>query len=193
MPTPIWPEHAFLNVPEYIRQIIQPGDPDLHYIIEAISHLKYAGLDVTKPEILCLAVEGGRNRGERVSDQIGSGTFDRHRHAQEAERQARLQAINDVAVVYYARLGNRVKIGYTTDLPTRMATIQPEELLATEPGGPDVESRRHRQFATLRVVGEWFRHEQPLIDHITALPKMRSVSHQPDRFPPGVEVLNRAW
>lgn len=31
------------------------------------------------------------------------------------------------------------------------------------------ESKRHRQFADLRIKGEWFRYEEPLVSHIAGL------------------------
>lgn len=77
-------------------------------------------------------------------------------------------------VVYYARLGNRMKIGWTSNLPRRMTVIQPEELLATEPGGPDEEAVRHVQFADLHVVGEWFKYQGALVEHVSLL-RLRSM------------------
>lgn len=73
------------------------------------------------------------------------------------------------SVVYYMRLGNRVKIGMSASLVNRVADIQPEELMATEPGGYDIEKLRHQQFAELRVSGEWFRLEDPLTSYIANL------------------------
>jgi hypothetical protein len=69
-------------------------------------------------------------------------------------------------VVYYMRIGNRVKIGTTGSLKTRLEKINPEELITVERGGSMKESERHRQFAALRVNGEWFRMEEPLMAHI---------------------------
>jgi hypothetical protein len=57
-------------------------------------------------------------------------------------------------VVYYVRLdGNRIKIGYTSDLPTRMRAfrVKRESVLAIEPGGQKVETSRHRRFANLAL------------------------------------------
>lgn len=72
-------------------------------------------------------------------------------------------------VVYYMRIGNRVKIGTTSDIKRRLATINPEELLATEPGGYDLEKQRHQQFNHLRSHGEWFAYEDALKDHVQEL------------------------
>lgn len=73
------------------------------------------------------------------------------------------------SVVYYMRVGNRAKIGFTTNLTARLAAIVPEEVMATELGGRLLEETRHRQFADLWVAREWFRLEEPLISHIAGL------------------------
>lgn len=70
------------------------------------------------------------------------------------------------AVVYYMRIGNRVKIGWSANLKLRLDTIQPEELLTIERGGRTLEQARHAQFAALRTMGEWFRLEEPLVGYI---------------------------
>ncbi|MGH3094582.1 MAG: hypothetical protein ACRDMV_01110 [Streptosporangiales bacterium] len=72
-------------------------------------------------------------------------------------------------IVYYLRFGDRVKIGTTTNRKVRFESIPHDELLATEAGGREVEQKRHRQFKGLYVLGEWFRYEQPLRDHIAGL------------------------
>jgi helix-turn-helix protein len=72
-------------------------------------------------------------------------------------------------VVYYLRFGDRIKIGTTVGLTARLSNIPHNELLATEPGGSDVETARHRQFAALRIYREWFRPGPVLVDHIAAL------------------------
>lgn len=73
------------------------------------------------------------------------------------------------AVVYYMRISDRVKIGFTTDLKRRTGEITPEEVLATEPGGYELEQRRHLEFSRYRTRGEWFRYEGDLKEHIERL------------------------
>jgi len=72
-------------------------------------------------------------------------------------------------VVYYALFGDRVKIGTTTDLVGRMGAVPHDHLLATEPGGREVERRRHEQFATWHATGEWFHHCPAIAAHIETL------------------------
>jgi T5orf172 domain len=91
-------------------------------------------------------------------------------------QQERLDRTTHNSVVYYMRLGDRVKIGVTINLASRMADIRPEELMAAEPGDRSIEQARHRQFAHLRTSGEWFRLEAPLTDFIEALREVEAES-----------------
>lgn len=65
-----------------------------------------------------------------------------------------LPELRPEAVVYYVRLiGDRIKIGTTTNLKMRLATYRarPEDLIAVERGGRDIERWRHIQFDHLRI------------------------------------------
>lgn len=55
------------------------------------------------------------------------------------------------AVVYYCRIGDYIKIGYSTRLRNRFTTLRADELLACEPGGPDLERQRHEEFTEERI------------------------------------------
>lgn len=72
-------------------------------------------------------------------------------------------------VVYYLRLDRLCKIGFTTNLPKRTKQLPHDELLATEPGGMEVERHRHAQFRSLRHRDEWFRYEADLQTHVESL------------------------
>jgi hypothetical protein len=80
-------------------------------------------------------------------------------------------------VVYYLRAHHgAIKIGTTVDVSTRfdriarsMPRMAPLTLLATEPGGPELERQRHREFERSRVIGEWFAPTEALLAHIAAL------------------------
>lgn len=50
-------------------------------------------------------------------------------------------------VVYYLRFGDRIKIGTTTNLRTRLISVPCDEVLAVEPGSYALERERHEQFA----------------------------------------------
>jgi hypothetical protein len=73
--------------------------------------------------------------------------------------------------IYYVRVGDRIKIGMTSQLTKRLAAYPPgSELLATEPGGEDVETERLRQFRHLLADRkEWFHPGEDLLAHIASL------------------------
>lgn len=72
-------------------------------------------------------------------------------------------------LVYYIRLGNRCKIGFSTSLLSRLSALGAEEVLAVEPGSLTLEKQRHREFSDLRTRGEWFRLEDRLTEHCSHL------------------------
>jgi hypothetical protein len=72
-------------------------------------------------------------------------------------------------VVYYARFGERVKIGTTICPASRLPDIPHDEILAMEPGGAELEHERHMQFAEYWITGEWFRVAPPLLRHAADL------------------------
>ena len=75
-----------------------------------------------------------------------------------------------VDVVYYLRLGERVKIGTTANPRQRLAALPYDELLAFERGDRAVEQRRHTQFAEYRIArSEWFAVNGVLAAHIDVL------------------------
>lgn len=73
--------------------------------------------------------------------------------------------------VYYVRVGELIKVGTTGQLRQRLSSYPPtSELLAVEPGGEELESRRHAQFRHLLAHRkEWFHPGTDLMDHIAAL------------------------
>lgn len=82
--------------------------------------------------------------------------------------QAREAATSDapkIGVIYFARNGGNVKIGWTSHLEKRMKAYPPDtQLLAVKPGTRSDERQMHRRFAHLLTHGrEWF----PLAPQIT--------------------------
>jgi hypothetical protein len=157
-----------------LRELVDPDDPDIRYVAEAIQLMRIAGLDMTDPDMIRLAVHAGHRRAGAATDDddLLSSKSELREWFHAVERDVELPGYagpRPVLRVYYARLGNRCKIGWSTNVARRMAAIQPEELLATEPGGPELESQRHEQFKALRVVGEWFRYEGALVEHVGSL------------------------
>jgi hypothetical protein len=72
--------------------------------------------------------------------------------------------------VYYVHIHDYVKIGTTTGLAGRMLNlrVEPHQILAVEPGGRELEKRRHEQFADeRRGRREDFEMSDRLMAHIT--------------------------
>lgn len=82
---------------------------------------------------------------------------------------AKIKARAPRSVVYFARFGDRIKIGTTTNLKQRRAEIPHDEWLLSVSGGRREEQQLHVAFAHLRVVGEWFRIEPDLLTFIEEL------------------------
>lgn len=88
---------------------------------------------------------------------------------QAARRAEQERARQAAAVVYYVRIHDVIKIGYTSNLRTRVSglRVDPDAVLATEPGGRDLEAIRHREFAECRIGRrEDFRPTERLLRHI---------------------------
>lgn len=155
---PVWRRTNSELEPRLLDRLgdIDLNDPAITHVVRAIATLKDVGFDLDDPGILEKAIEAGRKAYEE--DQA-----DRPEPVPEPLEMPQLSN------VYYMRLGNRVKIGFTTRLKQRLAELNAEELLATEPGDRRLEHKRHEQFRDLRTTGEWFRLEGALIRHIDEL------------------------
>lgn len=101
---------------------------------------------------------------------------DMHRSHRASLMTAAIESLPELrpeAVVYYVMLtGDRVKIGTTTNLKMRLASYRarPEDLLAVEAGGRDVERWRHAQFEHLQIGGrEDFQMAPDLMEHISQI------------------------
>lgn len=70
--------------------------------------------------------------------------------------------------IYYLRVGDLIKIGYTLYVEDRMKAYPPNsELLATHPGTRQTERQMHHKFLHLLEQGrEWFAEGAELIEHI---------------------------
>lgn len=77
--------------------------------------------------------------------------------------------VDTPGLVYFLRFGDRIKIGFTTNLAERLKAIPHDELLHTEAGTMREEKRCHAAFGHLRETGEWFRAEPDLLAFIIDL------------------------
>lgn len=72
-------------------------------------------------------------------------------------------------VVYFVELGDRIKIGFTTNLTSRLKTVPAERVLATMPGTMRDEQAMHARFESARVYREWFTKSPELLDFIETI------------------------
>ena len=106
----------------------------------------------------------------------------RHVDLTEQAREQRIEVLvrereeRDAArVVYFARRADgHIKIGFTGSVSDRMGALRrehgPLELLATIPGGPDVERAHHETFHAERLgSSEWFLPSERLLAYIERL------------------------
>ena len=135
--------------------LVDTEDPAFGEILRAGMDLIRFDFDLSDPEVAAKVVAYGRKRHEE-------------NNAREIKNPPTISPPLPM-VVYYMRIGNRVKIGTSYDIKKRLSVINPEELMVTEDGSYDLERMRHKQFKELRTHGEWFRLEDPLTSHIEML------------------------
>lgn len=75
-----------------------------------------------------------------------------------------------MSVVYVAvqkdGVGRRVKIGWTSNLVSRMRALHAHALVSF-PGDRSVEAELHRECSDDRISGDWFWHTQAVVDAYT--------------------------
>lgn len=149
---------------------IEEGSPctDLATITQPVPLCTHHQMQVAMaivPEMLASAVSLARRAQLPV---------ERDSETQRVASRARVAGIdlNGVhgARVYFVRNGDRVKIGYTTNLRGRLDALclRAEAVLLLLEGGKDLERALHRHFAGHRVPNtEWFRYTQEIKAYIS--------------------------
>jgi hypothetical protein len=152
--------------------MIDTEDPAFKHIAAALESMKTAGVELDEAAI-SIAVKLGKQKYTEAQPEAW-----KKRH-NEPERKS---------IVYYIRRGDLIKIGTTVDPFRRFSGLRPDEILAFEPGGPELEASRHRQFSACRVTkrGEYFRPSAALKGHIESL---REQHGPPDPAWPTVATL----
>lgn len=129
------------------------ASPAWDWILQVLRHIAMAELPLS-PALFRHAITVGEGR-------FGAG--------EPIEPQPVELRTERTGLVYYMRMGSLVKIGTSTNLAARCRSLNPEEVLTVESGGYPLEQRRHGEFSALRVHGEWFRLEDPLVPYIQLL------------------------
>jgi hypothetical protein len=134
-------------------------DPARSYILITLRRMEVSGVEIDDRAVEIATQLGRRKYEEAQAEEEG----------RDEQLRARVLAVRDAWKVYYVRCGHLIKIGYTADLGQRFTSIRPNEVLALEPGGQEVETQRHRQFVALRASGEYFHPGPALQSHIVGL------------------------
>lgn len=92
----------------------------------------------------------------------------RHRQEHGKDGPRRTAIPRDPAFIYYARVGNLIKIGFARDVRKRMRDYPPNAvLLAVHPGTKEVEREMHSRFRPHLARGrEWFTPSDEIMAHI---------------------------
>ncbi|MDO9016587.1 MAG: GIY-YIG nuclease family protein [Deltaproteobacteria bacterium] len=128
---------------------------------------------VTQTGERCGLSEGERRRAQH--ELVAAGFFPRELWKTVAVPLPYVASLVHGPAVYFVSVGGeRIKIGWTTDIETRVATLQTANadrlyVRALIRGSMEDERRLHAKFAHLRVSGEWFREEPELSDYIEAI------------------------
>lgn len=150
----------------FVRRVFAELNPPPHLwtqLRRRITQMREWGAEVD--------IEAARRCLEQLMDERHVSPGESHIEATSKPHPGRYDVRPRSPIVYYVLLGNRVKIGTTTNLERRLQNIQPEQVLALEDGDEKLERSRHATFRNLRVSGEWFRHESPLVEFIADLPR----------------------
>lgn len=139
---------------ERLTDLIDTSDPAFLHVVAVLREMREDGQTLD-----AASVQRGITEGRQ-----------RHAAAAAAPTVVRNQPRDDGAIVYYGRRGTLVKIGTTTQPRIRFRDLLPDEIMAFEYGGKDLESQRHREFADWRLGGsEYFKMSEGLIDHMRSV------------------------
>lgn len=139
---------------------VDRSDPHRADILITLHRFELAGIEVDDRAV-DIAIKLTRWYAATADERDRVGREEMERRRQEAEARD--------CWVYYIRVGRLIKIGMTTNLASRFSSLRPNEVLAIEPGGSQREIAMHREFAELRVGGEYFHPGAALQRHVASL------------------------
>lgn len=142
--------------------------------IPMLSTIESWGYDLEDSAVVIAACELKRRAdlGTRPTRELFEDILGRTNAMRKLLGRQRAEVESRESVVYFIRGHERVKIGYTTDLPRRLASLShaPDVVAATVPGGRDLERRLHMRFARYRIGRtEWFHLNHEIEAYISEL------------------------
>lgn len=171
-----WHDHEEASEAPPLAALVDTQDPAFELIAGALTEMNEAGVKLTADSVQ-IAVKLGqhRHRNAAPTPAVPPETAQGLRHD----------------VVYYMRFGNRIKIGTSGVLYTRVQGLKPDEVLAAEPGSYDLEAQRHREFAPYRDHGEYFFPAPALLAHINKVRNRYRRTRSPKAQQVNVTVANK--
>lgn len=121
-----------------------------------------------------------RSKGEPEIHQIAvESVAERERKLDEAHRK-NIEFNKRHGQIYYLRLDEKIKIGWSANLGQRLMSYPPHMvLLADHPGNRADERDLHRTFRPSLAAGrEWYHPTQELLDHIQRIIKSQCITHE---------------
>jgi hypothetical protein len=166
----------------HVTRCAWPGCRDpLRYTMDQSGHDKRFGIlcDTHAVDIAIAVIQEQKARHRTEQFFAQQTTEQAVRHAEWRAEDERYEAAKAAlrqdrdGFVYFLRIGERIKIGYSVDVKRRMRSYPPgSELLAVEPGDRDLETQRHRQFAGSLLDGrEWFRPTPDVLELVDEIVK----------------------
>lgn len=142
--------------------------PGLRVGILCMSHARQVAEALIQSQVWAERTHEALSKEQQPVDLRG---LERLQREQDREADAERRKVGQPGFVYYLQVGERVKVGFSTDVRRRMRQYPPGcRLLAIEPGDYELEKARHRQFAGSRTEGrEWFRPTTDLLEHAASL------------------------
>lgn len=131
----------------------------------------WAHIDSTQPEHKKEMARRGRIQDIRAHEEY---QLKQAQSANERIREAdRRDRSTEAGTIYYLRVGDLIKIGYSSDFEQRLKHYPPNtELLAQHPGTRKTERQMHHKFLHRLSSGrEWFTPCQEIDQHIAAVKK----------------------
>lgn len=139
---------------------VDRDDPNRTDILIALRRFELAGIEIDERAVEIAA--------KLTRWHIANSEEQDRKHREEMAARVAAAQVRE-CWVYYVRCGRLIKIGMTTNLANRFGSIRPNEVLAIEPGGLELETAMHRQFAELRAGGEYFHPGAALQKHVREL------------------------
>lgn len=86
--------------------------------------------------------------------------------------------------IYYLRIGDSIKIGYSSQLWNRLSSYPPGTVyLATHPGSRADEAGLHSRFSAYRIAGrEWYSTAHELMNHIVEMQRQHGGAPSPRAY-----------